>query len=581
MAIYCVGSDKIDGKEKTYINRVIQALQSRGHTCENLGVSPNAVQRYGRSTASKGKIGVYVMGGRGLGTPTDLHMGIKQGYYHYDKVFFVGSYEFTHNQYLTTAMMDVPVTSCERGMSTVHCNLYKGMTPNQWNNKFTNVVYISRDTFDECIKVLVGGVSRNSNGNLVYGDAGENDNKVNVSFGFDKSKPFYAYFRIKYYIDDDRTKTHDILVDFSREAPTTSYRNHSYDIMSFNNKVGVFVNDKHSVNNFNLLEMLQIANDDLDGKHEYWIDNISFEYSFSRSSGTEVTATDETKSMMLYDPSTDNSSYKMLLYSIGFYNGETGNSTSFDSFGEPINDTLKNVLQDTTYITQMIYKPYRNQDIINFKNTNSNFSSQCTFVEDPYSDMKYQDENSDTVYIPITKISNVQYAPLNNLLTNYIVTFSEMYDIFEDDSEHYKSACSYLNLDKYMRFGERSETTDLQQTYGLYEAKYIARNKFIQESNEETTFTISCEGLPPCSIGDFVSTEMYNKEMTNVYNVASMEIKVDKDTRPIIQTELGLGDVDRKIKVSEALQEQRKQLKPHSTDTAYARYVGKDEKLWR
>ena len=88
MSTYCVGCDNIDGHEKGYIQKVIQVLEKAGHTCENLGVGPNVVQSKGLKGNSKGKIGVYLVGGSDIGTYVDFAAGLKQGYYHYKYAYF-------------------------------------------------------------------------------------------------------------------------------------------------------------------------------------------------------------------------------------------------------------------------------------------------------------------------------------------------------------------------------------------------------------------------------------------------------------------------------------------------------------
>ena len=136
MTKYLIGADNINGKEHAYINRMLKFLKDNGHQATSLGVGPNVVQRRGGSSSSKGYIGVQIVGGNGGGTPSDAMLGIKNGYYHYDYWITIGSYEFTHNSLLKTSMMDTKVNRCEPGMSSIQCNLYRGMTPNQWNEKY-------------------------------------------------------------------------------------------------------------------------------------------------------------------------------------------------------------------------------------------------------------------------------------------------------------------------------------------------------------------------------------------------------------------------------------------------------------
>ena len=56
MSEYVVASDNIDGKEQSYIQSCISALEKKGHSCENAGVGPNTIQSKGLSQNSKGKL---------------------------------------------------------------------------------------------------------------------------------------------------------------------------------------------------------------------------------------------------------------------------------------------------------------------------------------------------------------------------------------------------------------------------------------------------------------------------------------------------------------------------------------------
>ena len=76
MTTYAVGSDRINGKETTYINQAIERIQNAGNDAHSVGVSPGVVQRYGQKSESQDQVGVMIVGGRGLGTPVDFHTEI-------------------------------------------------------------------------------------------------------------------------------------------------------------------------------------------------------------------------------------------------------------------------------------------------------------------------------------------------------------------------------------------------------------------------------------------------------------------------------------------------------------------------
>lgn len=159
MTVYAIGSDHINGKESSYINQATQAIQNAGHEAVSVGVGPNVVQHHGLESSSNDQIGVMIVGGRGLGTPMDFHTGVTQGYYHYTHVYVIGSSEFTGNTLIGSGSMNTPVNTCETGMSTSQCNKYKGLTPQQFNEKYTACTVIYCDNFSEGLKTLLGGSS--------------------------------------------------------------------------------------------------------------------------------------------------------------------------------------------------------------------------------------------------------------------------------------------------------------------------------------------------------------------------------------------------------------------------------------
>lgn len=154
---YYLSSDKINGKEKSYLNRLAKFLESKGHTVKMGPVDPNGTQAFGIKTASKGWIGVHIQGGKALQTFSDLCNGVKKGYYHYDYAYCLGSYEFTHNTHLKSSIMEEKNTYVESDVTIMKKYTYN-KTPNEINNywkKYGQVYY--QDTFQECMEKMVGG----------------------------------------------------------------------------------------------------------------------------------------------------------------------------------------------------------------------------------------------------------------------------------------------------------------------------------------------------------------------------------------------------------------------------------------
>ena len=83
MTTYYVCADNIDGKERSRINALCEAIRKKGHTANAGGVGPNTVQSKGNSSSSSGMVGVFIVGGSDAGMYVDFRDGLKRGYYHY------------------------------------------------------------------------------------------------------------------------------------------------------------------------------------------------------------------------------------------------------------------------------------------------------------------------------------------------------------------------------------------------------------------------------------------------------------------------------------------------------------------
>lgn len=86
MTHFVLGSDRIDKNEKTWLKAMQNRLQQAGHQVTNVGVGDNVIQHYGLKKSSKGKIGLFFVGGSDLGMYEDFYQGLTRGYYHYDKM---------------------------------------------------------------------------------------------------------------------------------------------------------------------------------------------------------------------------------------------------------------------------------------------------------------------------------------------------------------------------------------------------------------------------------------------------------------------------------------------------------------
>ena len=112
MANFVVASDNIDGKEQSRIQKCIEKLEAKGHSCENKGVGPNTIQSYGLTSGASGKTGAFIVGGSDAGMYVDFRDGIKNGYYKYDFMWVVfASDTATTDKWITcNGLANTPLT---------------------------------------------------------------------------------------------------------------------------------------------------------------------------------------------------------------------------------------------------------------------------------------------------------------------------------------------------------------------------------------------------------------------------------------------------------------------------------------
>lgn len=410
--------------------------------------------------------------------------------------------------------------------------------------------------------------------------------KTEIKEGYSTSEPFKAYLEIQYTVDyppkhKSKPKVKTVNVDFSMEAPEATTSNLIGDDSvkytryapksippSFNNKLSSWLNNTIRENSFNLLEFIKEAEKDYTietsgkGVKKYYLSKVSFKAEFpSKIEETTDSNNNKKTTNELYGDD-DKSSYKMNLYSIGFYKGDTLTAKNFGSAGKKVNEVITSVLDGTNYFGQMKYKKYRYQDYITFKQIIEN---KTTPVFDFY-EMEHWNNNKKD-YLKdgnIIGLSNIQYTPINDTLNNSVFIFKGRYDVLRDEDTLSYYYQRYCDLNKILKYGEQTlMNSDTSNTCSNTEAFINARKNYINNYNEKKSYTITVAGVPPVSINDFVCTHMDNPLLdsgNSGLRVASIEYEIDPTKRPIIQTKLGLGKPDTKFIIEDKRKIQQQRL---------------------
>ena len=375
------------------------------------------------------------------------------------------------------------------------------------------------------------------------GQTGEKQitNSYTISHGFDKSNPFSAYLKIDYTVNKKNGEEKTIYVDWSSEAPSGLNKFDNPYALQWNNR-------EKNIHEIDILDKIKSAEKDYSqtSTNKYYLKRVTFMRDFQDKIDDIDTEDNES---LEYDDK-DDSSYKMLLYDLGVFNGEVVKMESLGTSGKTLLDGMKSILEKANYDFNIVYGDNRNQDRINFsedtKETNISYSFNEGF-----------DGN-------VIGISNVKYSPTSQLMNSSAIIYKSKKK--ENDPTLTYNYVKKAKVSEVLRYGEQMKLENMTTETGYREATQRSYDNLVKNFNPITTFTVKAVGLPPVNINDWVETKMVNPLLTNEYKVASRKINIDVNDRPMIQTEFGLGDIDAPLKVKRNLAKQRKKLVRQSLD---------------
>lgn len=351
-----------------------------------------------------------------------------------------------------------------------------------------------------------------------------------IKHGYDTSNHFQGYLKIDYTVNKKNGTLQTIYVDFCSEAPEMS------SIPSFNNSNLIFSNNKKYTNEIPLLEHLKSVHDPKGVKNnKYYLKKVSLVRHFDKTKLSDG---------QLYDKKTDDSTYKLNLYKLGLSSGEVINQVTLGVAGKTLLDAVDNVLKKCGYRYNMKYYNLRNNDTVQFLPEVDTSYPVHTFNEGIDGD--------------IIGISNVKYSPTSDLINNSMMIYKSK--VAEDSEIGVYRYARKARLDDVLRYGEQTHLESLSDTIAFTEASQNAYNNLETYYKPDTTFTVTSVGLPPVDVNDYVETKTITPLLTNGYIVESRRIVTNVDDRPMIRTEFGLGDVDKKLKVKHNLDKQRREL---------------------
>lgn len=546
---FYVNSDNIQNKskDKARIRMVMEAFKSLGHKAVNCGVGSDVHSKPKKfKCTGKNDVWVCIFGGVCGGTIADM-----TGYQGFGSWFQNDQLKKAH---LFFIFMNAP-TGKASNLNTISKlpkahddnfspKSFKGIPNPKEYLKSHNVTWIQGGS-DQVIDNLIRTQQWQGSGfDITNSNVKTTTTKYQITHGFDTQKPFEAYIRVDYSIGSRTGKEHHILIDWQTEAKGTAEKKFT------NESPPQWGNDSKYIWEVDLLSKIKSAQGDYAESNDtkYYLKRVTFLRDFQDVLDDKDTEDDESK---IYDKSKDKSSYKMLLYDFGVFNGEVINPVSLGVNGKTLLDGVNTILDKSDYEFQMKYGELRKDDYINFSQ-HSNSEENIAYVFNEGFDGN------------IIGISNVKYSPTKDLVNDCLTIYKSL-DKEDYTGTHYRYTRKG-KLSEILRYGEQTHIENLQKNSSYSEATQYSHDALEKYFKTLTTFTVKTVGFPYLNINDWVETKTINPILTNTYQVASRKINIDVNDRPMVQSEFGLGDIDANIKVKNNLAKQRKKLVREALD---------------
>lgn len=565
---FYVNSDNIQNKskDKQRIKAVMNAFKDLGHKAVNCGVGSDIHSKPKKfGCTSKNEVWVCIFGGVCGGTIAD-----QTGYKGFGHWFVNDQLKKAHLFYIFVNSPEGKASNLNtiKKLPKAHDDNFSpaGFTgipnPKEYLKK-AGVTWIQGGTTSEIVN-LIKTQNWQGSGFDVANQAGvtTNTEKVSITHGFDPQSHFEAYLQVDYSIDARDGPEHTIYIDWSSQAPSKDQSKFPVE------STPVWENNSKYIFEIDLLDKIQTAEGDYEKVRDtkYFLKRVIFRRDFPNVVDNRETEEDESK---LYNKTEDKSSYKMLLYDLGVFNGEVINHQSLGVNGKTILDSVNTVLEKADYEFQLKYGASRMNDYLTFtQHSNAEENIAHTFNEGFDGD--------------IIGISNVKYSPTTDLVNDCITIYKS--NLKENDETATYRYTRKAKISEILRYGEQTHIENLQQETAYRDATQHSHDSLQKYFKPLTTFTVTSVGLPPVNVNDWVQTKTVNPLLTNTYQVASRKININVEDRPMISTEFGLGDIDAKIKVKDNLAKERKKLVRQPLDLAtsvkYEEQDNIDDMVW-
>lgn len=362
--------------------------------------------------------------------------------------------------------------------------------------------------------------------------------EVTITNGYDKDKPIQGYFDICYSLQSTtESKKYHVYIDFTQIA-SSDY--------AMSGLEPVWVNN--SSKELTLTGLVSKIRDYRGENKQIYLRSIDFVApkikTTAKTSSDYTEQVDKSTDWYTYDKSTkDNSSCKMILYKLAIDNKTGTQPSGLDSCGKTVNEMINTVLEKTGFIVNMDYHTHRKDDKIEFK-VNTNDTPVFTAAEG----------NNNN----ILEWGNISYDPANNLYNMSVCVFKSAV------TEKYAYVDSRYP-ESILKYQEQCVLETENDLTGAKQAYWNARHNEKFNPEQTYTFTITVKGFPDVRLKELVEVTANAKKLNTLKECESLTLNYDVKTKPVLQTELGLGELAPDLQVAKNIRIIRENAKGKTT----------------
>ena len=407
-----------------------------------------------------------------------------------------------------------------------------------WNTKYNNMLNDTGGSYGgHVIAINKSGSNIGNAKGTSTSTKSKTTTKVTNTKGYDKDKPFQAYLKITYSLEQSfKAKKYSVYVKFTQTAPQTVAINTGLTPYWINNKIRK-VTLQHDLADFLRKSVHKKEN------INFYLQSIHFIAPQVKPKKNSDKKKKEDVNWYKQDKTTnDNSSCKIRLYQITFDDNKGVDGKEFNSCGKSVNSFMQEIVKEAGYLVNMEYGKHRVNDKIHYRvanQTNPNFIAS-------------EGDNNN-----ILSWNNISYSPIGSL-------YNKSVQVFKDSNGKYKYI-STRDPTSILEYGEQCTLVTNNETLSEKEAYYNAIMSDKYNPSQTYTYTITVPNYPTLKIGDLVQVRANAKKLNSIKEVKSIKVTFEHDKIPRIQTQIGLDELAPDIQLKKNIRNLRRSAKKEST----------------